>query len=239
MINDETRVKVAEVLTPRDYNHAWANRRQGATGLVVGHSNSHGLMFQVKHDGDGSFGYYDEDELTQFTLTVRVASDVDVALGTDRSAELVKEGRKLQRAIRNHGNALAPQQRNVPFHEDLMVTPEMLIKCHRRKFVDRVQHYLNELMDDDNPSHCIGHIESECDDYTRIIKDAIGNPMDERQSQRREFNDEFPWAVSLSDEQRVALLNWISDFIDKRGRDEYSGPDLTLYNAFAAAITKL
>lgn len=55
----------------------------------------------------------------------------------------------------------------------LDVDAAMLIRGNRRKFVERVQYYLNELLDDDNPHHVIGHIESECADYTKLIRDAV------------------------------------------------------------------
>lgn len=212
MIDDDTRVKVADELTPRDYDLANANRRPGAMGIIVSHSFSHGLSFQVRHT-DGSFGYYDEDELTQISVKFELALNPG-----------------LKQAIQSHGPTIN-ESRSPPYvHEDLLVTPEMLIKGHRRKFVDRVQHYLNELLDDDNPSHCIGHIESECHDYTRVIKRAIANPMDEQQSQRRDFNDEFPWATSLSDEQRIALLNWIA--VQAIKTDIRQGYEIELFAAF-------
>lgn len=49
----------------------------------------------------------------------------------------------------------------------------MLINGHRREFVNSVQYYLNELLEDDSPQHVIGHIESECRDYTKLIHDAV------------------------------------------------------------------
>ncbi len=39
------------------------NRRWGVTGIIMGHHDSHGLCYEVRHDDDGSVGCYDPDEL--------------------------------------------------------------------------------------------------------------------------------------------------------------------------------
>lgn len=50
-------------LTRRDYTEsAHARRRAGAIGKVQGHSDSHGLCYEIKHE-DGTVGFYDPDEL--------------------------------------------------------------------------------------------------------------------------------------------------------------------------------
>ncbi len=49
----------------------------------------------------------------------------------------------------------------------------MIINGNRRAFVEGVQYYLNELLDDDSPLHVIGHIESLCRDYEKLIRDAV------------------------------------------------------------------
>lgn len=65
-------VVAAGTLQLRDFGPG-AGRISGATGTVVGHSDSHGLCFQVKHDlmqhhNSGllvrGIGWYDPDELT-------------------------------------------------------------------------------------------------------------------------------------------------------------------------------
>lgn len=57
-----------------------------------------------------------------------------------------------------------------PFAE---IDAAMVINGRRRSFVDSVQYYLNELLEDDSPLHVIGHIESECRDYEQLIRDAV------------------------------------------------------------------
>ncbi len=68
---------------------------------------------------------------------------------------------------------------NEAWHPDVGDRPitdidaEMLINGHRRRFVEGVQYYLYELMEDDNALHVIGHIESLCRDYEKLIRDAV------------------------------------------------------------------
>lgn len=74
---------------------------------------------------------------------------------------------------------VAPAVEGEPNHPDVGdggvpdIDAEMLINGKRREFVDRVQFYLNELLEDDAPLHIIGHIESECTDYEKLIRDAV------------------------------------------------------------------
>lgn len=57
------KVQVVSSLEQRDYTvEGHQQRRPGATGVVIGHSDSHGLCWQVRHD-DGTVGFYDSDEL--------------------------------------------------------------------------------------------------------------------------------------------------------------------------------
>lgn len=85
-----------------------------------------------------------------------------------------RRSESMARALRDAPPAVADDE-----HEDVGDKPvadidaEMLINGHRRKFVESVQYYLNELLDDDNPPHAIGHIESECADYSRLIRAAV------------------------------------------------------------------
>ena len=39
------------------------NRKWGVIGVIVGHHDSNGLCYDVRHDDDGSRGTYDPDEL--------------------------------------------------------------------------------------------------------------------------------------------------------------------------------
>ncbi len=41
---------------------AQKNRKWGASGKIIGHSDSHGLCYKVLHE-DGTEGYYDPSEL--------------------------------------------------------------------------------------------------------------------------------------------------------------------------------
>lgn len=80
-------VRVADSLERRDFNEAaQRERRPGASGIVLKHSDSHGLCFEVRHH-DGSTAWYDPDELFPETeefgrhpvktgLTVLPADDV-------------------------------------------------------------------------------------------------------------------------------------------------------------------
>ncbi len=58
-----TRVRTAKALGVRDFNtDILLRRRPDAPGSIVGHSDSHGLCYEVRHD-DGTRAYYDPDEL--------------------------------------------------------------------------------------------------------------------------------------------------------------------------------
>lgn len=58
-----TRVKTAPALGVRDFNtDVVLCRRPNAWGNIVGHSDGHGLCYEVRHD-DGVRAYYDPDEL--------------------------------------------------------------------------------------------------------------------------------------------------------------------------------
>lgn len=59
------KVRVSAQLDARDYTPIGIQkRRPGATGIIVAHSDSHGLCFEVDHE-DGSSGWYDPDELME------------------------------------------------------------------------------------------------------------------------------------------------------------------------------
>jgi hypothetical protein len=74
---------------------------------------------------------------------------------------------------------LTKKEYDSEFHPDVGGRPiteidaEMIINGHRRRFVEGIQYYLNELMEDDSPLHVIGHIQSYCRDYEKLIRDAI------------------------------------------------------------------
>ncbi len=56
-------VRTATELDGRDYTaEARAQRKPGVGGKILGHSDSHGICYQVEHD-DGSTAYYDPGEL--------------------------------------------------------------------------------------------------------------------------------------------------------------------------------
>lgn len=76
---------------------------------------------------------------------------------------------------KREGEGDAPEETHpdVGEHPVTGIDAEMLINGHRRDFVNSVQHYLNELLEDDSPQHVIGHIESECRDYSKLIRDAL------------------------------------------------------------------
>lgn len=44
---------------------AWKERKWGVRGEIVGHHDSHGLCYTVRHE-DGTVGYYDSSELKVF-----------------------------------------------------------------------------------------------------------------------------------------------------------------------------
>lgn len=70
------------------------------------------------------------------------------------------------------------------------IDAEMIINGGRRPFVEKVQYYLNELLEDDAPLHVIGHIEELCRDYEKLIRDAVrvygSQPSSLRGSEARE-----------------------------------------------------
>lgn len=43
-------------------DEALASKQWGVTGEIVAHHDSHGLSYEVRHDGDGSIGHYDPSE---------------------------------------------------------------------------------------------------------------------------------------------------------------------------------
>lgn len=64
-IPNGTRVLTVE---PEEISDDWTSealvmRRFGVTGEVVGHHDSHGLCYDVRHDDDGTIGCYDPWEL--------------------------------------------------------------------------------------------------------------------------------------------------------------------------------
>lgn len=77
---------------------------------------------------------------------------------------------------------------------DLM-DAESIINGGRRPFVEKVIYYCMELLDKDNPTHVIGHIESECRDYEKLIQAATAaedkklgrNCFSEKQARSRPF----------------------------------------------------
>lgn len=57
-------VVTAEMLTNRDYTQdVIAARRPGVRGVIIGHSDSHGVCYKVRHLVDRTEAYYDPDEL--------------------------------------------------------------------------------------------------------------------------------------------------------------------------------
>lgn len=57
------RVRTAAVLTERNFTEpALAGRRPNTTGTTCGYQTEFGLCYHVRHD-DGSYGWYDPDEL--------------------------------------------------------------------------------------------------------------------------------------------------------------------------------
>jgi len=57
-------VKFQSNHTGNDWSvEAIKNRKFNETGTIIGHHDSHGLCYDVRHDSDGSIGCYDPHEL--------------------------------------------------------------------------------------------------------------------------------------------------------------------------------
>jgi len=63
MFFKEDKVRTLEPLHDDDYvPEARKMRKWGVEGEIIGHHDSHGLCYDVRHD-DGSIGTYDPDEM--------------------------------------------------------------------------------------------------------------------------------------------------------------------------------